>query len=146
MSTSQAFHRGTAAIFSILTADQTKRLAELEGDPQLAERVAELAAKANEGDLSADDREEYEAYIEANKLLAVLQAEARYRLAQKGHSDGCPDAGGCACEGRGSLRVLPAPAISLPLIPLQIVGRTTVRVLQLNTPARLRVRRATRTD
>jgi oligoribonuclease NrnB/cAMP/cGMP phosphodiesterase (DHH superfamily) len=44
--------------------------------------VAELAAKANEGELSAGDREEYEAYIDANNLLALLQAEARYRLAQ----------------------------------------------------------------
>jgi hypothetical protein len=84
MSTSHAFHRGTAPLFSILTADQTKRLAELQGDPQLAERVAELAVKANDGELSADDREEYEAYIEANNLLAILQAEARYRLAQNG--------------------------------------------------------------
>jgi hypothetical protein len=38
----------------------------------MAERVAELAAKANEGDLSAGDREEYEAYLETNNLLAVL--------------------------------------------------------------------------
>jgi hypothetical protein len=82
MSTSQAFHRGTAAIFSILTADQTKRLAELQADPALAKRVEELAEQANEGELSSADREEYEAYIEANSLLAVLQAEARYRLEQ----------------------------------------------------------------
>jgi hypothetical protein len=82
MSTSPAFHRGTAPIFSILTVEQTKRLADLEADAALAERVAELAVKANEGELSAGDREEYEAYIEANNLLAILQAEARYILAQ----------------------------------------------------------------
>jgi hypothetical protein len=84
MSPSQAFHRGTAPIFSILTVEQTRRLAELEADSGLVERVAELAAKANEGELSAGDREEYEAYIEANNLLSVLQAEARYRLTQNG--------------------------------------------------------------
>jgi hypothetical protein len=84
MSTSQAFHRGTAPIFSILTVEQTRRLAELEADTVLAERIAELAAKANESELSAGDREEYEAYIEANNLLSILQAEARYRLAQNG--------------------------------------------------------------
>jgi len=84
MSTSHAFHRGTAPIFSILTVDQTKRLAELEADPDLADRAAELASKANEGVLSAAEREEYEAYIEANNLLAILQAEARYRLTQNG--------------------------------------------------------------
>jgi hypothetical protein len=81
MSTSQAFHRGTAPIFSILTVEQTRRLADLETEPALAERVA---AKANEGELSAGDREEHEAYIEANNLLTVLQAEARYRLARNG--------------------------------------------------------------
>jgi hypothetical protein len=84
MSISQAFHRGTAPLFSILTTEQTQRLADLEADPALAERVAELAAMANEGELSAGDREEYEAYIDANNLLAILQAEARYRLAHNG--------------------------------------------------------------
>lgn len=56
-------------------------MAELEGDASLAERVAELAEKANEGELSTAEQAEYEAYIEANNLLAVLQAEARFRLA-----------------------------------------------------------------
>jgi hypothetical protein len=84
MTTAQAFHRGTAPIFSILTADQMKLLAELQGDPGLVERVAELAERANEGELSTADREEYEGYIEANNLLAVLQAEARFRLRQNG--------------------------------------------------------------
>lgn len=84
MSASHAFHRGTAPIFSLLTVEQTRRLAELEADPDLAERVTELAERANEGELSALERDEYEAYIEANNLLAVLQAEARYRLSQNG--------------------------------------------------------------
>lgn len=84
MTTSQAFHRGTAPIFAMLTLDQTRRLAELEGDPDLADRVAELAEKANDGELSASERDEYEAYIDANNLMAVLKAEARFRL---GHSE-----------------------------------------------------------
>lgn len=76
----QAFHRGTAPIFALLTPDQTRRLAELQGDASLSDRLAELAVKANEGELSEAERAEYEAYIEANNLLAVLQAEARFRL------------------------------------------------------------------
>jgi hypothetical protein len=79
----QAFHRGTAPIFALLTADQTRQLAELQGDPTLADRLAELAAKANDGELSESERAEYEAYIEANNLLAVLQAEARFRLSRR---------------------------------------------------------------
>jgi hypothetical protein len=78
----QAFHRGTAAIFSLLTTEQTERLAQLQGDATLVEQVARLAEKANEGELSPAEKAEYEAYIEANNLLAILQAEARFRLAQ----------------------------------------------------------------
>lgn len=82
MTTSQAFHRGMAPIFALLTPEQTRRLADLQGDPGLVDRLEELAAKANEGELSVTDREEYEAYIEANNVLAVFQAEARFRLNQ----------------------------------------------------------------
>jgi hypothetical protein len=78
--THQAFHRGTAPVFALLTDEQTRQLAELETDPTLADRLSELAQKANEGDLSPGERAEYEAYIEANNLLATLQAGARFRL------------------------------------------------------------------
>lgn len=76
----EAFHRGTAPIFALLTPEQTRQLAELRAEPALADRVAELATKAEEDNLSAGERAEYEAYIEANNLLAALQAEARFRL------------------------------------------------------------------
>jgi hypothetical protein len=78
--THQAFHRGTAPVFALLTDEQTRQLAELRADPTLADRLSELAGKANEGNLSPGERAEYEAYIEANNLLATLQAEARFRL------------------------------------------------------------------
>ncbi|HEX4144107.1 MAG TPA: hypothetical protein VHY91_11285 [Pirellulales bacterium] len=78
--THQAFHRGTAPVFALLTDEQTRQLAELQADPTLADRLSELAEKANEGDVSPSERAEYEAYIEANNLLAALQAEARFRL------------------------------------------------------------------
>jgi hypothetical protein len=44
-----------------------------------------LSQKANEGELSEAERAEYEAYIEANNLLAVLQAEARFWLSEQRH-------------------------------------------------------------
>jgi hypothetical protein len=87
MTTAQAFHRGTAPIFAILTPDQMMRLAELQGDPGLVSRLAELDERANEGELSPADREEYEAYVDANNLLAVLQAEARIRLSHSESPD-----------------------------------------------------------
>ena len=78
--THQAFHRGTAPVFALLSDEQTRQLAALRSDPSIADRLTELAEKANEGDLSPSERSEYEAYIEANNLLATLQAEARFRL------------------------------------------------------------------
>lgn len=80
----QAFHRGTAPLFALLTREQIRQLAELQGDRALNERLEELADKANEGELSKAERAEYEAYIEANDLLAVLQAEAKFFLSPDG--------------------------------------------------------------
>jgi hypothetical protein len=82
LESNHAFHRGTAPIFALLSDEQTRRLAELEGDPAIAERLRELAEKSNEGQLTDAERGEYEAYIEADNLLAVLQAEARFRISQ----------------------------------------------------------------
>jgi hypothetical protein len=79
----QAFHRGTAPIFALLTTEQTEKLSQLRGDPTLAQQLAELAEKANEGELTPAEQADYEGYIEANNLLAVLQAEARFRLANR---------------------------------------------------------------
>ena len=76
----QAFRRCLAPFFALLTADQTRQLAKLHADPALADRLTELAEKANEGELSPGEHGEYEAYIEANNFLATLQAEARFRL------------------------------------------------------------------
>jgi hypothetical protein len=70
-------------VFELLTGDELRRLSQLKADPALASRVEELAGKANEGELTDAERAEYEAYIEAN-LLAVLQAEARFRLSDRG--------------------------------------------------------------
>lgn len=81
----QAFHRGTAVIFSILTPEQTRQLAQVQADPVLIKRIEELAAKAAEDTLSNAERDEYDAYIEANNLLAVLQAEARLHMASHGN-------------------------------------------------------------
>ncbi|HUQ72514.1 MAG TPA: hypothetical protein VM165_23505 [Planctomycetaceae bacterium] len=80
----QAFHRGIAPVFALLSPEQTRQLAALSGDPALESRLEKLAGKANEGELSTAERSEYEGYLEANNLLAVLQAEARFHLAHSG--------------------------------------------------------------
>ena len=75
-----AFHRAMSSFFAIVSREQTQQLANLTPDAQLEERMVILADKANEGELSDAERAEYKGYIEANDFVAVLQAEARYRL------------------------------------------------------------------
>ncbi len=82
-SSQQAFHQSTAPVFAMLSQEQLHQMAHLQADSNVIERVEELAALANEGALSPQERLEYEAYIEANNLLAVLQVEAQFRLSQK---------------------------------------------------------------
>ena len=77
-----AFHRGTNAVFALFSGEQLQQLADLPTDAGLISRLTELAEKSNEGDLTAGERSEYEGYIEANNLMAILQAEARFRLTQ----------------------------------------------------------------
>ena len=45
-------------------------------------RVEKLAEKCNEGQLTPDERAEYEAYVQASTMIGILQAKARRALAQ----------------------------------------------------------------
>ena len=44
-------------------------------------RITQLAAKANEGELSPEERAEYEDYVEAVDLIGILKAKAGALLA-----------------------------------------------------------------
>lgn len=79
-----AFERATDSVFQLLTVDQLRQLQQLHADPELDARVELLAQKANEGELSEEERREYLGYIQANSFLAVLQARARKHLAPRG--------------------------------------------------------------
>lgn len=48
----------------------------------MLERIESLRAMANEGQLSADDRAEYESLIESLDLVAIVQAKARAKRNQ----------------------------------------------------------------
>jgi hypothetical protein len=49
-------------------------------DGPSADRRAELASKANEGLLTAEEFAEYETYAQLRGLLAILQSKARLQL------------------------------------------------------------------
>jgi hypothetical protein len=45
-------------------------------------RIADLAAKCNEGRLSPSEEAEYESYVQAVDMISILQAKARVWLAR----------------------------------------------------------------
>src|ERR1019366_7991321 len=64
-----------------LTPEALQELSELRADADLQERMEILADKNTEGQLSADEREEYETYVRAIHVVSILQAKARNILA-----------------------------------------------------------------
>ncbi|MFM9963810.1 MAG: hypothetical protein ACKV2Q_21580 [Planctomycetaceae bacterium] len=62
------------------TDEVADRIVRLRPDPTLQQRIDELAAKANEGELSAEESSEYAEYIEASDLLGLFKAKARAQL------------------------------------------------------------------
>lgn len=67
-------------VSNCLTPEVARKLASLRADPKLQERVDLLASKCNEGELSPEEREEYELYVRASSIIALLQAKARRRI------------------------------------------------------------------
>jgi hypothetical protein len=63
-----------------LSRRAARELAALRADDEAQAHVRELAEKCNEGTLSAEERAEYEAYVMAANVVAILQAKARARL------------------------------------------------------------------
>jgi hypothetical protein len=67
-----------------LTPEVAQHLVALQVDPAVQARLEELADKCTEDQLSADERTEYETYVQALEFIAVLQAQAR-SLLTNGH-------------------------------------------------------------
>ncbi len=65
-----------------LTPEVAQRIVNLRLDSQSQARLDELAAKANEGQLTDDERQEYEEFVEGIDLMGILKARARTLLVQ----------------------------------------------------------------
>ena len=61
-----------------------KAILAMQIDAPSVERRQELAARANEGLLSAEEFAEYETYAQLRGLLSILQSKARLYLRQAG--------------------------------------------------------------
>lgn len=69
---------------SSLNKEASEKLLNLKADRKVQARVNQLAAKCNEGELTAEERHEYELYLMVNHFVAVLKAKSRILLSQRG--------------------------------------------------------------
>jgi hypothetical protein len=60
-----------------LTPAAARLLVEFRPDPDTMHRIAELAEKCNDGELTPPERLEYAGYIRGGDLITVLQSKAR---------------------------------------------------------------------
>ena len=77
MSNRSAFQRGVEPLLQLLLPGREEAVLSIVPDPALCERIETLAARSTEGRLTAQEREEYAGYVQANKFVAVLRREAR---------------------------------------------------------------------
>jgi hypothetical protein len=79
-----AFSTDLDALFEPLSrcldAESARRVSEFRVDPEVQARVDLLAEKANQGELTQDERAEYEAFINAADFISVLKLKARRQL------------------------------------------------------------------
>jgi uncharacterized protein (DUF433 family) len=67
-----------------LDEQSARRIAEFRISPTVQARVEVLAERANEGTLTEEELEEYDSFIEAADLIAILQLKAQQRLQTNG--------------------------------------------------------------
>jgi hypothetical protein len=73
-----AFDRAVRPVMDVLFPERAQAVLDARPEAGLHARIEELAQKANEGELTENERAEYEGYIRANYFVAKLR-----RLAEK---------------------------------------------------------------
>lgn len=63
-----------------LDEESARRVAEFRIGPSVQARVDVLAGRASEGTLTGEERDEYDSFIDAADLIAILQIKAQQQL------------------------------------------------------------------
>lgn len=79
-STTAALDRLLEPVSRCFTPAAARALVRFRADADTQARIAELAEKCNEGELTRGERAEYEAYVRAIDFIAILQSKARRYL------------------------------------------------------------------
>lgn len=80
MSTSldrSSLHRFLEQFTNTFTPELAEHFAKLPTNPELQARLDELGSKANEGTLTEPERSEYETYVEAMDVIALLRVKSQ---------------------------------------------------------------------
>ena len=78
-----AFDRGVGPLLRLVLLDKADAVLSFRPEAALSARIEELAAKSTEGELSDEERAEYEGYIRANNFIAILRRQASRLLAHE---------------------------------------------------------------
>lgn len=71
-----AFDRGVRPLLQVLLLDKADAVLSFRPDAAIQGRIDELASKSTEGELTEEERAEYEGYVRANKFIAILRRQA----------------------------------------------------------------------
>lgn len=80
MSTSDFLHRYLEPVGLALTPQSAQAILAVQPTATDLARIEELGRKANDGELTDDERDEYRTYVDVGDLVAVLKAKARLAL------------------------------------------------------------------
>jgi len=72
-----------APVGKSLNREAAQQLVRLKPAAKVQARVDRLARKCNDGELTPEERAEYQRYVTAGTLIAILQAQARLLLAKQ---------------------------------------------------------------
>jgi hypothetical protein len=83
-----AFDRGIRSVMQLVLPETAEALVGFRPDPELQERIDELAERSTEGQLTEAEKSEYAGYVRANKFVAILQRQARRLIADQAQENG----------------------------------------------------------
>lgn len=63
-------------LIACLSLEGARDLLALRADPEVQARVAELAEKCNEGELTPEELNEYDTYVHASQFIAILSRQS----------------------------------------------------------------------
>jgi len=82
MTTAEIIDRVLDPFTECLTPQAARKIVGFRPDAETQERIGELAAKADTGSINDEERAEYQDYVDAFDLVAILKSKARSVLAK----------------------------------------------------------------